>query len=273
MRKFENVKIKRALTIFTLFALFTLLSSHEFWLSPDKFIYQRTEKTTIRFLVGENFEGENWKGNNEKIQSLKLYYGGVSDDLTKYIGNQEGDSLEMMILDEGINVVAYNSKNSFIQLEGKKFNDYLQEDGISDALEFRRENNELDGIGREQYQRCAKTIFQVGKITDKTFSVNTNLPLEIIPLSNPYLVKKNDSLAAKIIFQNNPLANYVIKIWHRDNDSTIQIEMLTNENGEIKFPVSPSGKWMISLVKMERLIKNDKADWQSYWGSLTWGYQ
>ena len=44
-------------------------------------------------------------------------------------------------------------------------------------------------------------------------------------------------------------------------------------NGEIVFRVTTKGKWMISTVKMERLIDNPVADWQSYWGSLTWGYE
>ncbi len=265
--------MKNLINFFILFILFTLLSSHEFWLDPNKFIYERGEKINVRFFVGENFDGENWKGNNEKTQSLKLYYGGVSDDLSKYISKEKGDSLEITMLDEGINVIAFNSTNTFIKLEADKFNEYLQEDGLTETLEYRKQNNEMDSVGREWYQRCAKTIFQVGNENDKTFSVNTNLPLEIIPLSNPYLVKKNDSLSVKVIFQNYPLANYHVKIWHRENDSTIKAGMLTDENGEIKFPVLPSGKWMLSLVKMVRLQNDAKADWQSYWGSFTWGYK
>jgi hypothetical protein len=30
---------------------------------------------------------------------------------------------------------------------------------------------------------------------------------------------------------------------------------------------------MISTVKMERLENDPRANWQSYWGSCTWGYQ
>jgi uncharacterized GH25 family protein len=74
--------MKKIFFLFTLFTLFTLLTAHEFWLNPDKFIYKRGEKINIKFFVGEDFEGENWKGNNERIQTLKLFYGGVSDDLS-----------------------------------------------------------------------------------------------------------------------------------------------------------------------------------------------
>jgi hypothetical protein len=29
---------------------------------------------------------------------------------------------------------------------------------------------------------------------------------------------------------------------------------------------------MVSCVKMVRLQNDPQAEWQSYWGSLTWGY-
>ena len=261
-----------------LFTLFTLLSSHEFWLNPDKFIYDRGAKINVRFLVGENFEGENWNGNQSRIQSLKLYYGGVNDDLSKYISDENGDSIELSMLDEGTPMIAFNSNNSFIELEAAKFNEYLAEDGLQEAIEYRNQHNETDSIGREMYQRCAKTIFQVGKIKDNTYKTATLLPVDIIPLNNPYTLKDNDSIRVKILFLQQPLSYTLIKIWQRGNNSTTKEELTTNENGEITFPVSVSGKWMVSVVKMIRLPDDAKADpiaigWQSYWGSLTWGYE
>lgn len=265
--------MKRFIYLAVLFVFFTLLSSHEFWLNPEKFIYTRGEKINIRFLVGENFDGENWKGNNEKIQSLKLYYGGVSDDLSGTISEEKGDSIELTMLDEGTNLVAFNSTNSYIELDAAKFNEYLQEDGLYNAIEYRKQNNETDSLGKEYYQRCAKTLIQVGHVIDKTFSASTGLPVDIIPITNPYSLKNKDSLAVKILFLNAPLINARVKIWHRENNKTEKTEQLSNENGEIKFPVAVSGKWMVSIVKMERLENNTKAQWQSYWGSLTWGYE
>jgi hypothetical protein len=67
--------------------------------------------------VGENFDGENWQGNNGRIKSLKLYYDGVNDDLTPVVTEEEGDSIEYFMIDEGTNLIAFNSNNSFINLE------------------------------------------------------------------------------------------------------------------------------------------------------------
>ena len=122
--------MKKLIYFFTLFTFFTLLSSHEFWLNPHKFIYKRAEKINIRFWVGENFDGGNWTGNNERIKSLKLYYGGVSDDLSPVVTEAGGDSIEYFMIDEGTNLIAFNSNNAFIELEPGNFNEYLEEDGL-----------------------------------------------------------------------------------------------------------------------------------------------
>src|SRR4030095_2831363 len=264
---------RKLLTLFTLFTLYTLLSAHEFWLDPDKFIYKRTEKINIRFWVGENFDGENWTGNNERIKSMKIYYDGVSDDLTPVVTEAEGDSIEYFMIDEGTNLIAFNSNNSFINLEPGAFNEYLEEDGLLNALEYRKKNNEMGCNGREFYQRCAKTLLQVGEVKDQTFGIPTSMPIDIVPSANPYELKNKALFRAKIFYKGAPLTNALVKIWHRNKKKIKKIELRPDANGEIVFPVSLSGKWMISAVKMERLFDNPIADWQSYWGSLTWGYE
>src|SRR5215204_1449127 len=190
--------IKKTTTIFLLLSFFSSLFAHEFWLNPGKFIYKRAEKINIRFLVGENFEGENWEGNNERIKSLKIYYGGVSDDLSPVVTDATGDSVEYFMIDEGTNLIAFNSNNAFIEMEPLKFEEYLKEDGLTNALEYRTQNNESGCPGREFYQRCAKTIIQVGDVKDKTFSFATDLVIDIIPFYNPYQLTNNELFRAKI---------------------------------------------------------------------------
>ena len=265
--------IKKSTTLFLLVTFISSLSAHEFWLSPDKFIYKRTEEVNIRFLVGENFEGENWKGNNEKIRSLEIYYGGVNDDLSPVVSDATGDSIEYFMIDEGTNLIAFNSNNSFIELEPGKFQEYLEEDGLTNAIEYRKQNNEMGCNGREFYQRCAKTLVQVGEVKDKTFSFATDLPVDIIPYSNPYLLKNKELFRAKVFYKKSPVMYGLVKVWHRVNGKTVKKELHTDVNGEIVFPIITEGKWMITTVRMERIIGNPIADWQSYWGSLTWGYE
>ncbi len=263
---------KRVFFICSLLIATLFLAAHEFWLQPEKFICKRGETINIRFKVGENFKGDNWLGNSTRINSLKLYLNDAQDDLSEQLSKETGDSLQIAMFDEGTAMVTFNSTNTFIEMEAPKFNEYLKEDGLYNAIDDREKNHETNSGGKELYQRSVKTLIQVGTKTNNCFKQATELPLDIILQSNPYQLRNNQPLVAKVLFNKKPLINYDIRIWHRIRDTTLQQHIKTNQKGEIKFNVNTNGKWMVSTVKMTKLKDDAKADWQSYWGSLTWGY-
>jgi uncharacterized GH25 family protein len=263
----------KKMTITLLFLAGTAISAHEFWLEPQHFYLQKGETLTLKFLVGEDFSGENWKGNRSSVESLKLYYNDIVDDLSPLVPDSlSGDSLNLQFFDEGTAMIAYQSTNKSITLEPAKFLDYLKEDGIDNAIQYRREHQETDAAGREFYMRCAKTIFQVGSKTDHSYKKVCGLPTELVAVSNPYGLKEGDQMIVKILVAGKPAPGLKIKTWHRVNGKTEKNDLVSDNNGVVKFPVSLIGKWMVSNVSMKRLENNEKADWQSFWASLTWGY-
>jgi uncharacterized GH25 family protein len=249
------------------------VAAHEFWLQPDKFIYNKGETATIKFRVGENFEGDNWNSNRSKINFLTFYTNGITKDVAPFISDNNGDSLRLTLTSDGTAMIAYNGLNSFIELDAAKFNDYLKEDGLTEAIEYRKQHNETEDSSHEFYQRSVKTIIQVGKKYDDTYKQKTNLPVDIIPQSHPYQLKDGKEVSFKILFQQKPLTNHLIKIWHRVNNKTVYSDKMSDEKGQITLPITTTGKWMVSTVKMVRLKNDPKAKWQSYWGSCTWGHE
>src|ERR1700741_1623269 len=142
LRKFAYLHIK----FVVLFAIVVLFQSHEFWLQPDKFIYEPGDDINLRLLVGENFEGENWTGNKQSVQSFQLHLHDVTDDLSQQVREEVGDSLQFSIHEEGTYMITYNSINKFIELKPDEFLAYLKEDGLQDAIDYRKANNETDSI-------------------------------------------------------------------------------------------------------------------------------
>jgi len=264
-----NQKIIFSLLVFLVIDSF----GHEFWIQPNKFIFKRGETVNVRFRVGEQFKGSNWTGDKDKVNSLHLYFDDVIDKkLDDNLGDNKGDSLQLSMLDEGTVMITLNTKNSFIDLGPKEFNDYLREDGLTGALEYRQKNGDTLKHGLENFQRSVKTIFQVGSKTTDAYKRKTDLPLDIIPAEHPYTVSKDGHFKVKIFFKGEKLKKAKVKVWHKLENKVSQVEYTTNEDGEIKFFLSPEGQWMVSCVKMVRLQNDLQAEWQSYWGSLTWGY-
>jgi uncharacterized GH25 family protein len=247
--------------------------AHEFWLEPQQYIFSRGEEINIRFKVGESFGGDNWKGNREKVNFLNLYYGDVVDSsLNQHISEEKGDSLQFSMFEESTVMVVFNNVNTFIELDSKQFLEYLTEDGLTNAIDYRKEHNETDSIGREWYQRSVKTILQVGTNKTDIYKKQTSLPLDIIPLSHPYAVAAKQTMKMKVLFNKQPLPNQKVRVWHKMPGGVTDSSYVSNENGEVTFTVEPKGEWMVSCVNMVRLNNDPKAQWQSYWGSCTWGY-
>lgn len=264
--------MKKIIALFILACSISVLA-HEFWLNLDKFIYKKGDTANIKFRVGENFEGENWNNNRSKINFLTFYQGSTIKDMAAKISDNNGDSLQFKLANEGTAMIVYNGLNSFIELEAAKFNDYLVEDGLQEAIDYRKQHNETDSMSREFYQRSVKTILQVGNKYDETYKTPTELPVDIVLQTHPYQIQKAEEVKFKVLFQKKPLPNHLIKLWHRIESKTVYTDKMTDKNGYVTFQIKNTGKWMISTVKMIRLQNNPKAEWQSYWGSCTWGYE
>ncbi|MEN9684440.1 MAG: hypothetical protein RLZZ28_226 [Bacteroidota bacterium] len=271
--------MKKITVLFFISTISIIAMAHEFWLHPHKFFYTIREIAVIRFRVGENFTGINWSGNSENIQQLKHYTpSGMINDLTDRVSKNKGDSVQIPMQEEGTHMVVFNSTNSSIDLAPEKFTEYLKEDGLDQALLYRKNNGEENNHGKEFYQRSVKTIFQVGTATNNTCTAATDLPLDIIPDQNPYEVpedavhKKSFKVQFRVQFKYAPLKNALVKVWYMGSDNKVKMENLrTNQKGFITTN-RHSGPMMISCVHMIRTEKGAAADWQSYWSSLTFEY-
>lgn len=263
--------MKRIVTTLILLAsAWMVFTSHEFWLAPNQFRLKLGQTVQLDMLVGEDFHGEMWGARIKRTQSVSHYFGKEKEDLTAQALATDSTAIEFKCKKAGTHLLAMRSNNSFIELEAEKFNAYLEEDGIENILALREKQNQLDKPSREFYQRCAKTLLQVGQKTDNTYAINCGMPLEIMPLQNPYRLKVGDKLSVKILFEGKPLPDAVVRSWQKaDETKTNQGRFRTNAQGIAEIELNAKGFWMISLVRMVETTDKSQADYQSYWGSLT----
>jgi uncharacterized GH25 family protein len=263
----------RLITLLFVVAISSLATAHEFWLQPKKFRYSVGEEVKIDFLVGENFTGEQWdltKHKAEFVQVISVY---GKKALTADVKPTKGNNLTYKLANEGTHLFAMTSNAAYVELEGAKFNDYLIEDGIDDILALRKANNELDKPSRENYSRYAKLLLQSGNKTDgDVFKRKMGFKVEIIPLTNPYTLKSGDYLECEILFDGKPLPHQMVKVWSFIGNRAFLQNAYTESDGKVKFPISNTGPWMVSFVKM---VKSEKLniDYESMWASLVFGIE
>jgi hypothetical protein len=270
--------MKRSLVIF-LMLICSVASAHEFWLLPQIFSYQVGQKVFLRFQYGEDFTGTNWNGNAEKASLLNAASNNYKFDLLPYLGTPTGDSARLdTILFPGNYTITYWGKNTYIEMDAQKFNNYLQEEGLEDAIRHRQAYNQDTSVGKENYMRCAKTLIRIKSRMGKSDYLKTSfytstagLPLDIVPIDNPYNLKTAGDISFNIYFQGKLVRGGKAWLWQRKGGKTIKTA-INIENGVAKATIDPSGTWMLSLVRMVVDPAKGNGYWQSYWGSITWGY-
>lgn len=254
---------------------FYLTFAHEFWIYPASFFAKIGETMPFTINVGEDYMGERWGGGSRRVERLRLITAKNENDLTAQI--QQNDSLvvppKITFEQEGTHLLTLETNNSFIELEPKKFLEYLKEDGLNNAIEYRQKNGENQKNGRELYRRCAKTLVQVGSTTDDTPLKNTGMTLEILPLQNPYRLKQGQRLTCQFLYEGKPLKNALVRCWRRVNGKTELEFKRSDAMGKATFDLPQKAKaaYMVSVVTMQRLSQDPRADWQSTWGSMTFG--
>jgi len=244
--------------------------AHEFWLQPKKYRYKIGEVVNVDFMVGESFSGEFWDLRRHKAENVELHRASGVKSFLSEVKSTKGNNLQVKVDQEGTYVIVMQSNAAYIEMEGNAFNDYLREDGLDDILDERKKSNQLQTPSTEYYTRFAKLLVQAGDKKDDIVKKKLGLRYEIVPDQNPYGLKTGDYLSCKVYFEGKPAPHALVKVWSKRNDTTFLQNIYSENDGSIRFPISTSGEWMVSSVKM---IKSEKegAQYHSLWASLVFG--
>lgn len=258
--------MKKTSVVLVFLASISCLMAHEFWLSASSFFLSVGQTTHISAMVGEDFAGKLWKFDPKRIKTLRHYTKNTMRDLDQ--STLPADSLLVRFDREGNQLIALETNNKFLAMEADKFLAYLKEDGLDNAIALRQQRNETKKQSREFYARCVKTLVQVGASTDRTYAIQTNMTLEIVPQQNPYEIAKNGQISYQVLFKKQPLGNAYVRLWNKNAGKLTTESARSDTSGRVSLP-QKTGINMVSVVTMVPTNDPTTADWQSYWGSLT----
>lgn len=262
--------MKKITLTMALMGLVLLAFAHEFWLQPSRFFVKPGESIKVQTLVGENFKGERSEGKKNRIVFYKHFSSAGTADLSPSLQDDHYGDVSVPINQPGTHLVAFTNTSKFIELTPDKFIAYLKEDGLDNVIKARQEQGSTQKNGREMYRRCVKTLIQSGTKADDTYALNTGLPLEIIPVQNPYTSQSGQVIEFQLLFENKPLVGALVRYWNRNKNQLSTDKQRSNAEGRVKFRIKQGGN-MVSVVNMVPYENPTEADWQSYWGSLTFG--
>ena len=260
----------KTILLFLFILINTIVVAHEFWIAPNKFRVTANEPFSFNCYVGEDYKPQVWGKRKDRTLIAEKFHLNGRVDITSDFNNKDSVPVLMRLTENGNYLITLRSKPSYIELDGKSFEKYIEEDGMTNIIQYRKENNLQEKRSRELYQRYAKSLLMVDGVTDSTYKVNTGMLLEIIPQKNPYAIKINETLPVYFEFKGKPLKNYQVRAWCKKNDKLLVKNLYTTDDkGFANIPIAYKGEWMISLVKMELYENVSKAEYESFWGSFT----
>ena len=266
----KNINLlKQVLYLFVIIFLVTFLKikvhAHELWLEPINFNFNNKELFKTNINIGQDFMGSPFGFYSPNKKSLYLEN---RNKITK-LSQRDGDfpAIQMLISGQGFHVLNYETNNEFLKYDSvEKFENFVKEQGLQSTINKFDRNK----IPTENYRRFAKVLITDG---NKGFFIQKpKLDFEIIPLTSPYNLQE-ELFEFQLFEKGNPLKNWQITIFSRDEENNYKEIVKTNPNGVGRIKIFDNRTYLLSAVKLDKANYLEKikykSDWFSLWASLT----
>lgn len=250
--------------------------AHDFWIEPESFRPKSESTLRVALKVGDFAVGDDLPRVDQRILDFSLR----GPELRTAVLGRDGALPAGFVRTRGagLHVIGYRSSPSFVELEGAKFEAYLAEKGLARVSAERARLGQSEARARELYSRCAKALIQVGAGGPQEFAPMFDYPLEILPERNPTALFSAPTtpaaLPVRVYFNGAPLAGALLGALELRDDAQRHppqspILARTDAEGRASLELPHAGRWMLAVVHMERAKDSARADWESFWASLT----
>lgn len=168
----------------------------------------------------------------------------------------------------GGHLLALERDTTRVQLRARRFNRYLEDEGLRGALAERKRSGELWRRGTERYQRYLKAFVQVGDAPDAISTRVLGHRLEVVPERDLATVRVGERLGVRVLFEGRPLAGAQVEVFARAAGAPQGQAGVTDAGGRAEFTVHEPGTWLVRTVHMQRCV-GCEVQWESFWAAYS----
>lgn len=244
--------------------------AHDFWIQAGQYRPEAGAEISLSWRVGVGFKGDTLPYITEWIDDFAVVTVAGRKPIKSIVGSDPAATLrasgETML-------IGYQGQRSFVELQPKKFNDYLREEGMEYILQQRLDRDEADRSAPEYFVRCAKALIAGGDESDEAvFGAQLGYALELTPQSDPYLVAPGDELDFRLLYLGQPIEGILVQAVSRNNPE-MRSASRTDEDGRVKLSFAEPSLFLVKAVHMVPLENDKTARWESFWASFTFEVQ
>lgn len=232
--------------------LVTPAAAHDFWIEPSTFGPQRGETVAVRLRIGDGFGGDPFPRDPTHLERFVVDEGHGPREVSGRPGQDPAGTFRAAAT--GSVLIGYASRPRLIELDPATFERYLRERGLDAALAARERRGERDQPGRELYSRHAKAM--LGQVEQPL-----GLRLEIVPVGD-------GGRSFEVRFDGAPLPGVLVQATPRSTPHAMRSER-TDAYGRVALDLDRPGAWLLAAVHMIPAPAGSRADWRSFWSTLT----
>jgi Domain of unknown function (DUF4198) len=244
---------------------------HDLWVVAGKYRLGDGEVTRVFINNGDVFPESLTLLGEHRVSELILQGPEGRQSLSDFRVDGASLTFEFPPSPAGVYVVALGTRPRRVRLQAEDFEDYLDEEGLSEISTLREERGEGDAAAVERYTKWAKAVIDVGELDagdDEPWAVPVGETLEIVPLDAPNRVAPGGRLRLRLLFEGEPLAGAHL-IGSRASGPERELSVTTDEAGEAAVSPSVAGRWQVRAIHMIRRDEDPEMHWESFWCTLT----
>jgi len=246
------------------------LFAHDMWIEPTTFAPDAGEIVGVRLRVGQDLLGDPIPRDPALLQQFIVDDNEGRKPVVGRDGSDPAGYVRAAV--SGLLVVGYHSHPSSVELAAEKFNQYLKDEGLDSVAALRARRGHTGAATREMFTRCAKSLVLSGPPSASQRDHALGFTLELVAERNPYALAAGQDLPVRLTYENRPLPGALVVAMNQSNPAERQA-IRTDNDGRARFHIARSGMWLIKAVHMVEAPAGSKADWASYWASLTFALE
>lgn len=236
-------------------------TAHDFWIEPLNFRPKAGERVPLQLRVGQEFKGDAVLFLPESFERYIYVGGGVEAPVT---GRRGDDPAGSIVAGTGLQVVGLHTKKFEVRFDSfAEFEAYLVKEGLERNLIAARKHSGSDRKIVEIYSRQAKSLV-AGAANDAVDHV-FGFPLELVAETSPY---RERELRLRLLYLGRPLADALVVAFSKAEPAN-KLKARTDDHGRVTLVLPRAGVWLVTSVHMIPQPWYARADWESFWASLT----
>ncbi len=243
--------------------------AHVLYLMPERFVAEPGAVLQIRFENGDDFPEGVAPVRVERLRSLRLISAAGEVPLANVVAGSRRTTAEVRLPGAGTAIVTAQTLPNFIELPPEQFRAYLEHEHLTGPLAWRERAGEAAKPGRELYSKYVKALIHGGR-PDQTYRRTVGFIVEFVPEADPFALRPGDQLPVQLLFRGRPAADAAVQVaWLENGKGRQAFVGRTDAEGRLRVPIRASGPHRLHAIVMERSRQPEKADWESFWASLT----